>query len=59
MTSHEPDKSSKIDLDAIVAPHLTNSTGARGCRLSQPVHAGRHSFLRKTGRHADLQHVLA
>src|SRR5262249_3656414 len=48
-----------LDLDAIVVPHLTDSTGPAGCRLSKLLDAGRHSFIGTTRRHADVQHVFA
>jgi len=46
-------------LDAIVAPHLTNSTAPAVTGLSQLFDAGRHPFVWKTRRHADVQHSAA
>jgi hypothetical protein len=45
-----------LNLDAIVAPHLTNSTRTCRCRLSKLVPSGRNSRRRqrKTGGNADV-----
>ena len=44
----------KDNLDAIVAPHLTNTSAAAVCWLSQHRPSGRDNACRKTGRHFDV-----